>query len=43
MNKEIAGVAFIALLACALAGKALAQGKETEFKSNADDLKKISR
>jgi hypothetical protein len=25
----------------ALAGKALAQGQETEFKSNADDVKKI--
>jgi hypothetical protein len=41
MNKEIAGVAFIALLACALAGEALAQDQETEFKSNPDDLKKI--
>ena len=38
MNKKKAGVAFIALLACALAGQALAQGQETEFKS---DLTKI--
>ena len=43
MNKKKAGVAFIALLACALAGEALAQGQETEFKSNADDLTKIRR
>jgi hypothetical protein len=41
MNKKKAGVAFIALLACALAGQALAQGQEIEFKSNADDLTKI--
>ena len=41
MNKKKAGVAFIALLACALAGQALAQGQEIEFKSNADDLAKI--
>ena len=41
MNKKKAGVAFMALLACALAGQALAQGREIEFKSNADDLKKI--
>jgi hypothetical protein len=41
MNKKKAGVAFIAFLACALAGQALAQGQETEFKSNADDLTKI--
>src|SRR5260370_35693903 len=39
MNKRKARVAFIALLACALAGQALAQGPE--FKSNADDLAKI--
>jgi hypothetical protein len=41
MNKKKAGVAFIALLTCALAGQALAQGPEIEFKSNADDLTKI--
>jgi hypothetical protein len=40
MNRKKAGVAFIALLTCALAGQALAQGPE--FKSNADDLAKIS-
>ena len=39
MNKKKACVAFIALLTCALAGQALAQGPE--FKSNADDLTKI--
>ena len=41
MNKKKAGIAFIALLTCALAGQALAQGSEIEFKSNADDLTKI--
>jgi hypothetical protein len=41
MNKKKAGVVFIALLTCALAGQALAQGTEVEFKSNADDLAKI--
>ena len=41
MNKKKAGVAFIVLLTCALAGQALAQGQETEFKSNTDDLTKI--
>jgi len=41
MNKKKAGVAFIALLTCALAGQALAQGQEIEYKSNADDLMKI--
>ena len=40
MNKKKAGVVFIALLTCALAGQALAQGPK--FKSNADDLAKIS-
>ena len=39
MNKKKAGVVFIVLLTCALAGQALAQGPE--FKSNADDLAKI--
>jgi hypothetical protein len=42
MNKKKAGVAFIVLLTCALAGQALAQGPGIEFKSNADDLAKIS-
>ena len=41
MNKKKAVVAFIALLTCALAGRALAQGPQIEFKSNADDLAKI--
>ena len=41
MNKKKACVAFIALLTCALAGQALAQGQELELKSNADDLAKI--
>jgi hypothetical protein len=39
MNKKKACVVFIALLTCALAGQALAQGPE--YKSNADDLAKI--
>ena len=39
MNRKKACVAFIVLLACALAGQALAQGPE--YKSNADDLAKI--
>ena len=41
MNKKKAGVVFIALLTCAWAGQALAQGQEIEYKSNADDLTKI--
>ena len=41
MNKKKAGAAFIVLLTCALAGQALAQGPEIEFKSNADDPRKI--
>src|ERR1700733_10939000 len=41
MNRKEACVAFIVLLTCALAGQALAQGQETEFKSNADDRTKI--
>jgi hypothetical protein len=41
MNKKKACVAFIVLLTCALAGQALAQGQEIEFKSNAADLAKI--
>jgi hypothetical protein len=36
MNKKKAGVVFIVLLTCVLAGQAWAQGPE--FKSNADDL-----
>jgi ketosteroid isomerase-like protein len=39
MNKKKVVVVFIALLTCALAGKALAQGPE--YKSKADDLKNI--
>jgi hypothetical protein len=39
MNKKKVVVVFIALLTCALAGQALAQGPE--YKSNADDLAKI--
>jgi hypothetical protein len=41
MNKKRAVVAFITLFTCALAGQALAQGQEIEYKSNADDLAKI--
>ena len=41
MNKKKAGIVFIVLLTCALAGQALAQGQEIEYKSNADDLTKI--
>ena len=41
MNKKKVVVVFIALLTFALAGQALAQGQEIEFKSNADDLTKI--
>ena len=41
MNKMKAGAAVIALLTCALAGQALAQRQEIEYKSNADDLAKI--
>ncbi len=41
MYRKTARVAFIVLLTCALAGQALAQGQEIEFKSNADDLTKI--
>ena len=42
MNKNNAGVAFILLLTCVLAGQALPQGSEVKYKSNADDLAKIS-
>lgn len=41
MNKKEAGLVFIALLTFALAGQALAQGQEIEYKSNADDLANI--
>jgi len=41
MNKKKVVVAFIVLLTCALAGQALAQRQEIEYKSNADDLTKI--
>jgi ketosteroid isomerase-like protein len=40
MDKKKAGVAFIVLLTCSLTGQALAQSPE--FKSNADDIAKIS-
>lgn len=42
LQQKKAVVAFIALLTCALAGQALAQGQEIEYKSNAEDLAKIS-
>ena len=42
MNKKNAGLAFILLLTCVLAGQAFAHGSEVKFNSNADDLKKIS-
>ena len=42
MNKKKAGVAFILLLACVLAGQALAQGSDIKFNSNADDLTKLA-
>ena len=42
MNKKNAGVVFILLLTCVLAGQASAQGSEIKFNSNADDLTKIS-
>jgi hypothetical protein len=42
MNRKKACVAFIVLLTCALPGQAVAQGQGLEFKSNADDLAKIS-
>jgi hypothetical protein len=41
MNKKKACISFMVLFTCALAGQALAQGQEIEFKSNADDLTKI--
>ena len=41
MPKKNAGVVFILLLTCVLAGQALAQGPEIKFNSNADDLTKI--
>jgi hypothetical protein len=41
MDKKKAVVAFIALLTCALAGRALARSQEVEYKSNADDVAKI--
>jgi hypothetical protein len=41
MNKKNAGVVFIALLTCAMAGQALAQGPELKLNSTADDLTKI--
>ena len=41
MNRMKACVALLVLLTGALAGPALAQGPETEFKSNANDVAKI--
>jgi ketosteroid isomerase-like protein len=41
MPKKNAGVLFILLLTCVLAGQALAQGPEIKFNSNANDLTKI--
>jgi hypothetical protein len=42
MNKKNAGAAFILVLTCVLAGQAFAQGQEPKFKSNAEDITKIS-
>jgi ketosteroid isomerase-like protein len=42
MNKKNAGAAFILILTCVLAGQAFAQGQEPKFKSNAEDITKIS-
>ena len=41
MNKKRTGAVFLALLMCALASQASAQGPEPKFNSNADDLTKI--
>ena len=41
MNKKNASVVFILLLTCVLAGQAFAQGSDTKFNSNAEDLTKI--
>ena len=42
MSKKKAGAAFVALLACVLAGQAFGQGSGPRFNSSADDLMKIS-
>lgn len=42
MNKKNAGVAFVLLLTCVVAGQASAQGSGTKFNSNGDDLTNIS-
>ena len=41
MNKKKTRAAFILLLTCVLAGQAFAQGSDTKFDSNAEDLTKI--
>jgi hypothetical protein len=41
MNRKRTGAVFVALLTCALAGRAPARGQQFEFKSNAEDLAKI--
>jgi hypothetical protein len=41
MNKKKTRAAFILLLTCVLAGRALAQGSGIKFNSNADDVAKI--
>ena len=41
MNNRNASVVFILLLTCVLAGQAFAQGSDTKFNSNAEDLTKI--
>ena len=42
MHKQNAGVVFILLLTCVLAGQAIAQSSGIKFNSNADDLMKIN-
>ena len=42
MNKKKAGAACIALVACVVAGQALAQNSGPQFNSSADDVMKIS-
>ena len=42
MDKQNAGVVFILLLTCVLAGQAIAQSSGIKFNSNADDLMKIN-
>jgi ketosteroid isomerase-like protein len=42
MNKTKAGAVLVVLLTCGLIAQAFAQGQEPKFKSNADDIRKIS-